>query len=119
MEINKYSLKKKRQDLQKALDAFAELQGLKHVPLGTIRFTADGFRVKIEFKTKEAMKENLVRKLVPNQEIKIGQRFRQKRTEYTVTGTGNAGKFSINVITQTGKIYKIKPESLLRMEFVG
>ncbi len=51
--------------------------------------------------------------------VKVGDKFKRKRTIYTVTSTNNSGMFKFSVRTQTGKNYKVKPDQLVKMEKVN
>ncbi len=117
-EFNQGNIKQIRQDLQILLSAFAAANGLARINLGTIRYDSNSFRCKLDALTEGVVINTLTQRQEPGKPIEIGQIFRQKRTEYTVTAINGPGKFSISVQTHNGKRYKIKPESLLKMELI-
>jgi hypothetical protein len=115
--FNKENLKQFREDLQRTLTEFAKQRGIEKINMGTIRFDGNECRFKVEAQIKRpvgglAFIKNPFQGSI---DVKKGDVFMKARTSYEVIETGLKGKFSISVRTNTGKLYKIKPASLLEM----
>jgi hypothetical protein len=115
-QFNKQNLKELRQELNKVLAQFNEKHGLNS-SIGNINFTNDRFTTKLTVTTTKKPGLTMVspEATEENGEIKMGDKFFQGRTEYTIVAINNPGKFQYSVETQNGKRYKIKKDHLLSM----
>ena len=112
--FNKQNLGDLRKGIDQLLKEFTEKYGLGSAKIGTIRFDSGSFRTKLEVKTKGTTR--IVTKMTTSiNPIKIGDKFHQGRTTYTVVKTDNPGKFQYSVVTQNDKRYKIKADTLINM----
>lgn len=112
-KFDKQNLQMLRQEINVAIKTIVDKHGLGKGSIGNIIFKADEFRCKLTISTKT----NPILRVNTNiGKVKMGDRFREKRTIYTITSLDNPGKFKFSVITNTGKKYKIKPEHISKME---
>ena len=110
MNFNSNNIETMRLKLQQTLNEFSNQNELGPIHIGTIRYGNDEFRCKIE--VKNTYTQQVVPQITNTTPVAVGDVFVNNRTRYTVTGTTNPGIFSISVVTQNGKRYKIKPATL-------
>jgi len=113
MKFTSYTLPSFRSKLEKVLDQFAKENGIGSINVGTIRFSDNACRFKVEV-VGEPRDEKRIRSMSAS--IKVGDRFSRGRTVYTVTSLDGYGKYPIKVTTQNGKRYKINEALLVEME---
>jgi hypothetical protein len=115
--FNKENLKSFREDLNRVMSEFAKQHGIEKMNIGTIRFDSNECRFKVEAQIKRQAGLAFIKNPFQGSfDVKPGDVFMKARTSYEVVETGLKGKFSISVRTNTGKLYKIKPTSLLEMD---
>ena len=114
--FTKENLKQIRKELNDILDKYSNSKGLGKIELGTIRFDLDQFSCKLTTSIKNPSTKLVV---MDPFHVKVGDKFKRKRTIYTVTSTNNSGMFKFSVRTQTGKNYKVKPDQLVKLEKVN
>jgi hypothetical protein len=113
MKFTSYTLPSFRSKLEKVLDQFAKENGIDSIKVGTIRFSNNTCRFKVEV-VGEPAGEKRVGGMSAS--IKVGDRFLRGRTVYTVTSLDGYGKYPVRVTTQNGKRYKIAESQLVEME---
>jgi len=112
-KFDKQNLQMLRHEINEAIKTIVDKHGLGRGSIGNIKFQADEFRCKLTVSTRA---KSTLRVNVNIGEVKVGDRFKEKRTIYTITSLDNPGVFKFSVITNTGKKYKIKPEHIAQME---
>mgnify|MGYP001565345412 CR=1 FL=1 len=113
-KFDKQNLQQLRQEINAAIKTIVDKHGLGKGSIGNIKFSGDEFRCKLTVNTKSNTSQPL-RVSVNLGEVKIGDRFQEKRTVYTITSIDNPGLFKFSVVTHTGKRYKIKPDHIAQM----
>lgn len=100
--ITKDTAKKFRGQANAVLQKLAKEFGLQFDGIGTIRFSADDLRCKIEFKTKNATANAIYGNRATD---RTGKSYKVKNTIYTVTKHNGKPKYCWDVVNQRGKHY--------------
>jgi hypothetical protein len=107
-QITKATAQKFRIEAGIVLRKLATEMGLVFEPMGTIRFSANDLRCKIEFKTKSSIPaySQLHGDLWSSKNRnRLGLSYKVKNTIYTVTRYNGKPKFCLDVVNQRGKRY--------------